>query len=141
MKALPTLFRARKEWVPPDWDKTLELMKAEGRDISSIDHALKDITKQKDEERSKTGKYLMPNDLAWCRKYTRFKEKDLLAYLKKFRQASPKGDMNRAEFETLFKKAFPGAQNPEDFINAVFDQLPESQKDKMDFKVIEVFQQ
>jgi hypothetical protein len=34
--------------------------------------------------KTKTGKYLMPDDLTWCRKYTRFKEKDLLRSVRSF---------------------------------------------------------
>ncbi len=41
VKALPTLMKVKREWVPPDWERTLQQLKAEGRDAASIDADLK----------------------------------------------------------------------------------------------------
>ena len=33
-----------------------------------------------DKGKTKTGKYLLDKDIAWCRRYARFNERDLLGY-------------------------------------------------------------
>ncbi len=43
LKALPTLMKVRKEWMPPDWENIVKELKEEGRDVASIDADLKDI--------------------------------------------------------------------------------------------------
>ena len=109
-KILPTLAKAKKEWQPPDWEKTMEKLKEEGRDAASIDQELKTLGHSSDMMmKTRTGKYLMPEDLAWCRKFTKFREKDLLKWFRRFRKeiADSKGEMSAEEFKRLFSVAFP----------------------------------
>ena len=136
IKLVPTLMRVKKEWQPPDWEQTLKKMKEEGMDIASIDADLKDITKQQELAMTKTGKYMMPDDIQWCRKHTKFKEKDLLNWFRKFRAESPTGVMSKAQFKTLFQLAFPVCE-PEVMADTVFEifQQGEEVKDGLDFKV------
>ncbi len=137
IKALPTLMRAKREWVPPDWDKIVQQLKAEGRDVASIDADLKDIchgSGAEDVALKKTGKYLMPDDMLWCRKHARFREKDLLKWFRRFREKCPKGTMNKAVFGELFKSAFPMADT-EVITDIVFEVFDSENKEKLDFKV------
>ncbi len=86
-----------------------------------------------DVTRKTTGKYLMPDDIQWCRKHARFREKDLLKWFRRFRERCPKGTMNQEEFKPLFKSAFPVADVDlvSEIVFEVFD--PEG-KQKLDFK-------
>jgi hypothetical protein len=40
-----------------------------------------------------TGKYLHENDLKWCKKNTKFSEKEIIKWFKRFRTMCPRGDM------------------------------------------------
>jgi len=40
-----------------------------------------------------TGKYLHENDLKWCKRNTKFSEKDIIKWFRRFRTLCPKGDM------------------------------------------------
>ena len=75
----------------------------------------------------------MPEDVAWCRNNTKFKEKDLLKLLKRFRAKCVKGEMNKDHFAELYKKSYP-LGNPEDAAEAVFEALDPDRKEKLDFK-------
>ncbi len=134
LKVLPTLMRVKKEWVPPDWDQIMEKMKEEGRDLATIDADLKEISRTQQLERTKTGKYLMPEDITWCRKRTRFKEKDLLNWFRRFRTECPKGELAKTEMEKLFKVAFP-ISNGEFFVEIVYELLDPDEQNALDFKV------
>lgn len=133
VKILPTLMRVKREWQPPDWEKTLENLKVEGRDLASIDNDLKEISHGREKERKKTGKYLMPEDLSWCRKHCRFKEKDLLKWFRRFREECPLGTMDKAQFCKLFKTAFPLAEEDE-MAEVAFMLLDVEEEGGLDFK-------
>ncbi len=134
VKALPTLMKVKKEWVPKDWDKIMENLKKEGRDVASIDADLKDICHgAKELGRSKTGKYLMPEDIKWCRQHARFSEKDLLKWFRRFRERCPKGVMNEKIFKELFKEAFPTADV--EVVSGVVFEVFDNEKKELDFKV------
>ena len=135
LKVLPTLMRVKREWVPPDWDEIMEKMKEEGRDVATIDNDLKDISKMNTAaEKNKTGKYLMPEDIKWCRNRTRFKEKDLLNLFRRFRSESPKGEMNKEQMRKLFKECFP-ISDEFAFVDAVYEILDPEKEEALDFKV------
>ena len=135
MKVLPTLMKAKKEWVPKDWDKIMEQLKEEGRDLATIDADLKEICHgQQDLGRKKTGKYLMPDDMRWCRKHARFSEKDLLKWFRRFREKCPKGVMGRKTFMELYKLAFPGA-DVDVVADITFEVFGAEKTDELDFKV------
>ena len=68
--------------MPDDWDQILEALKKEGRDIAAIDADLREICRVQT-ARHETGKYLMPEDLRWCRDHSQFPEKDLLKWFKR----------------------------------------------------------
>ncbi len=73
----------------------------------------------------------MPEDITYCRKRVKFKEKDLLNWFRRFRNASPKGEMNQEELKTIFKEAFPLAEG-DIFAEAVFEVFNDK---PLDFKV------
>jgi hypothetical protein len=131
VKILPTLLKVKREWHPPDWERILQTMKEEGRDAASIDADLRELSQTRDYARKKTGKYLMPEDLAWCRKHSRFRERDMLTWFKRYRAESPSGAMNRTEFGQLFKAAFPFSDV--DAVASIIFELFDSEG--LDFKV------
>ncbi|TRY61456.1 hypothetical protein TCAL_06680 [Tigriopus californicus] len=133
VKILPTLMRVKREWQPPDWEKTLENLKVEGRDLASIDNDLKEISHGREKGRKKTGKYLMPEDLSWCRKHCRFKEKDLLKWFRRFREECPLGTMDKDQFSKLFKTAFPLAEE-EEMAELAFHFMEQEGEGGLDFK-------
>ena len=138
-KMLPKLAKGvKKEWVPPDWEQMLAKLKEEGRDISAIDNDLKDINKVgKEVGRTKTGKYLMPDDLRWCRKSTKFGEKDVLKWFRKFRGGcSQKGEIGKEAFKGLFLSAFP-LGDADIFADAIFEvfEMETREEEGLDFKV------
>jgi hypothetical protein len=136
IKAIPTLMRVRREWMPPDWEKVMEELKAEGRDLASIDADLKEICQgEREVKRTTTGKYLMPEDLTWCRKHARFKEKETLRWFRKFRSSCRSdGTMSKKSFRELFKVAFPLADD-EIMAEIVYELFDLKDKDQLDFKV------
>ncbi len=73
----------------------------------------------------------MPEDLIWCRKHTKFREKTLLRWFRRFRAASKNGEMTREEFLQVFKEAFPIADT-EAVAEIVFEACDMEQ---LDFKV------
>jgi len=40
-----------------------------------------------------TGKYLHENDLKWCKRNTKYSEKDIIKWFRRFRTLCPRGDM------------------------------------------------
>ena len=75
--------RKKRQWMPPNWSHLLAEMKVNGTDGASLDKALGEISRNRDRGaacKGKTGKYLMPEDLAWCRKNSRFSERELVRY-------------------------------------------------------------
>ena len=103
---------------------------------------MQEISHTRDEKsggRKKTGKYLMPEDVAWCRKNSRFPEKDLIKLLKRFRDTcGPKGEMNKSNLSDMFKVSFPLSDNPEELAEAAFEALDREKKEKLDFKASSV---
>ena len=134
MQSVSKVMKVKKEWHPPDWEQTMEKLREEGRDNAAIDADLKEISHQEDVGRLKTGKYLMPEDLAWCRKYTKFREKLLLKWFRKFRGECPQGTMNKEQLKTLFNMGFPVGDG-DVFADIVFDILDTEGEEELDFKV------
>ena len=126
----------QKEWIPEDWDKIMTEMKEKGTDAASTERDLREISKSMNAHRvrKKTGKYLMPEDVTWCKNNARFKEKDLIGLLKRFRQKCPNGEMNRKAFAEMFKFCFP-ISNAEAFTEIIFEFIDPDGKERLDFKV------
>ncbi len=95
--------------MPQDWDRILERLKEEGRDIAAIDADLREICRIRESSKLDTGKYLMPEDLRWCRKHAQFSERDLLKWFRRFREKCPRGALDVATFKELFSISFPVA--------------------------------
>lgn len=134
--------RPKKEWIPPNWEKILARLKDEGRDIASIDAGLREIQKEQFQSKNegedsvtskRTGKYLMPEDIEWCRLRTKFGEKDLLHWFRKFRSESNKGQLNAEGMKRLFPSAFP-LGNAETFAEIVYKCLDIKKENRLDFK-------
>ena len=135
LKVLPTLLKVKKEWMPHDWDNILEQLKEEGRDLASIDADLKEICHgSSGTTKKKTGKYLMPEDILWCRKHARFAERDLLKWFRRYRTKCPSGDLNIAQFKELYKVPFPMAE-VDIVAGIIFEVYDEEKAGKLDFKV------
>ena len=139
----------RKLWVPPNWDAIMSKMRSEGRDIPSIDRDLRDIWHSRGGGgnavpggscnpggggRTKTGKYLMPEDISWCRNFSRFQEKELFSLLKRFRKACPNGEMGKKELTELFEHCFPLADGNK-VSGIAFEVMDVTRTSKLDYKV------
>ena len=135
VKILPTILRTKKEWQPPDWENIMRNMKEQGRDLASIDADLKAISQSRsDMGKKKTGKYLMPEDLSWCRKHTKFSERQLLKWFKKFRAACSNGQMEGEQFCNLFVGAYPWA-NVDKVMDIIGEIFLSDEQTELDFKV------
>lgn len=135
-QAVKTLIKVKNEWMPHDWDRIMADLRKEGRDIASIDADLKEICRQSTREfgRTQTGKYLMPDDITWCRKHSRFSERDMLKWFRRYRQKCPKGSMSREAFQDLFRTVFP-LSSTDVVADIVFEAYDAEKSGELDFKV------
>ena len=136
VNAARMVLNFRREWNSPNWDRIMEELKEEGRDLATIDKDLQEISHSRDQSHGKTrtGKYLMPEDIGWCRKYTRFKERQLLQLLKKYRARCPDGKMGREDLSEMIRVAFPLADG-ETFADIFFEIYDVEMEGILDFKV------
>ena len=134
LKALPALMRIKKEWMPPNWDQIMNEMKKEGRDVASLDADLARISKETNDEQKDTGKYLMEEDIVWCRGRTKFCQRDLIHWFKIFRkECNAKGKVKPEQIAKLFKIGFPAADE-DAVVNAVHMVYERRQLSALDFK-------
>lgn len=105
-----------------------------------------------------TGKYLHENDIKWCKKNTKFSEKEIIKWFRRFRTMCPRGDMtidhvkcyfnysfifNITNFNFMmcfqlvatYNKLFVGGGNPDFFSELIFEQFDVNHKHSLDFKV------
>lgn len=83
-----------------------------------------------------TAKYLLESDIAWCQKFTRFGQRDIIKWFKRYRSASPKGRMTKDELKTVYGKIYYKGGDAQCFVDTVFKLygLEEDNKDALDFK-------
>ena len=136
LATMGTLMRVRKEWVPPNWDEIMTKIKEEGRDASSIDRDLGEINKDNLEDGKETGKYLMPEDIKWCRLRTKFSERDLFVWFKRFRKQVPKGRIPVKGVFALFNMAFPDTNEEHftEYVEEIYIERLKVHKHTLDFK-------
>lgn len=135
MRELNKATFRKKNWLPENWGDLMKEMKDNGTDAASLDKALQEISRNRDSHcgKTKTGKYLMPEDVMWCRKNSKFKEKELLRLLKRFRAECVKGEMNKAQMAALFKTSFPYSDG-EALAEVAFTIVDKDKTEKLDFK-------
>lgn len=82
----------------------------------------------------------MPEDITWCRGRTKFAERDLVAWFKRFRKevgAARDNRINLKGFAKLFNMGFPNSdvEALNDFIREVYLNKLKAHKFTLDFKV------
>ena len=58
-----------------------------------------------------TGKYLHENDLKWCKTNTKYAEKDIIKWFKRFRALCPRGNMTKDKLDIVYHKLFVGGDS------------------------------
>jgi hypothetical protein len=58
-----------------------------------------------------TGKYLHENDLKWCKTYTKYAEKDIIKWFKRFRALCQRGNMTKDKLDIVYHKLFVGGNS------------------------------
>ena len=81
-----------------------------------------------------TGKYLHENDLKWCKKNTKFAEKEVIKWFRRFRALCPRGNMTRDKLDIVYHKLFIGGE-PDYFSETILDRFIVDDKKYLDFKV------
>ena len=127
-------LRSKNEWLPPNWEKIMKDLKKQGRDVKSTDLNLASLGRE--QEKVKTGKYLMPSDIFWCRSRSTFSEKALVNWHKMFRKECDEktGKISSDGIVNLFKFAFPLAE-ADKLIPAMKETIFAS-SDSLDFKEV-----
>ena len=134
-------MRIKKEWVPPNWDEIMDQMKKDGKDGKSIDSDLSKISNANSEQKE-TGKYLMPADISWCRGKTKFTEKELIQWFRRFRKyCTPKGKIGPEGIAQMFKLGFPLFEELDEVIpviTQVYQVKGVKNINQLDFKVLKI---
>ena len=132
MSISTTLLRAKREWMPPNWDKILVDLKKEGKDIKSTDINLAKLGHE--QAKDDTGKYLMQEDILWCRSRSSFSEKSLIKWHKMFKNEcdDKSGKISPIGLANLFKFGFPFVES--ESLIPTMTEICFKSSDLMDFK-------
>ena len=85
-------------------------------------------------EQVETGKYLHENDIRWCKANTKFGEKDIIKWFRRFRSICPRGDMTRENLAAVYHKIFIGGGESDFFSKEIFRRFDTAKKKCLDFK-------
>ena len=84
-------------------------------DVGQEKVATEEVTEQPFRNLVETGKYLHENDLKWCKAYTKYAEKDIIKWFKRFRALCPRGNMTKEKLDIVYHKLFVGGDS--DFLS------------------------